>query len=77
MKILVEEKQLVIVKNAAPETGGGTWLHPKLAIHFARWLDPKVQALEELNRAGRNAFGGVQKYQGFSGYTTYSTAQSF
>ena len=40
-KILVEEKQLVIVKNGAPETGGGTWLHPKLAIHFARWLDPK------------------------------------
>lgn len=21
--------------------GGGTWLHPKLAIHFARWLDPR------------------------------------
>ena len=21
--------------------GGGTWLHPKLAVHFARWLDPK------------------------------------
>ena len=41
MKILVEVKQLVIVKNGAPETGGGTWLHPKLAIHFARWLDPK------------------------------------
>lgn len=19
--------------------GGGTWLHPKLAVHFARWLD--------------------------------------
>ena len=21
-----------------PETGGGTWLHPKLAVPFARWL---------------------------------------
>lgn len=21
--------------------GGGTWMHPKLAVHFARWLDPK------------------------------------
>lgn len=20
--------------------GGGTWLHPRLAVHFARWLDP-------------------------------------
>lgn len=22
-------------------SGGGTWLHPKLAVHFARWLDPR------------------------------------
>lgn len=21
--------------------GGGTWLHPKLAVQFARWLDPR------------------------------------
>lgn len=21
--------------------GGGTWLHPKLAVRFAQWLDPK------------------------------------
>ena len=40
-KIPVEQNQLVIVKNGAPENGGGTWLHPKLAIHFARWLNPK------------------------------------
>lgn len=26
--------------SGAPETGGGTWLHPKLGIAFARWLDP-------------------------------------
>ena len=29
----------IFTKAGAPETGGGTWLHPKLAIHFARWLD--------------------------------------
>lgn len=22
-------------------SGGGTWLHPKLAVRFAQWLDPK------------------------------------
>ena len=38
-KILVKENQIVIVKNGGTERG--TWLHPKLAIHFARWLDPK------------------------------------
>ncbi|GAB3484345.1 KilA-N domain-containing protein [Azotobacter salinestris] len=29
---------LVKTKAGAPETGGGTWLHPKLAVAFARWL---------------------------------------
>ncbi|PKQ41128.1 DNA-binding protein [Pseudomonas sp. YY-1] len=30
---------LVAVKRGAPATGGGTWLHPKLAVAFARWLN--------------------------------------
>lgn len=38
-KILTKENQIVIVKRGGNEQG--TWLHPKLAIHFARWLDPK------------------------------------
>jgi hypothetical protein len=39
-KSVNEQNQLVIVKSGAPETGGGTWLHPKLTVHFARWLSP-------------------------------------
>ena len=38
-KIPLEENQLVIVKHGGNQSG--TWLHPKLAIHFARWLDPR------------------------------------
>lgn len=38
-KLLLKENQLVIVRAGAPETGGGTWLHPKLAIEYARWLN--------------------------------------
>ncbi len=38
-KILVEENQLVKVVNGAPSNGGGTWIHPKLGVHFARWLN--------------------------------------
>jgi hypothetical protein len=38
---LDEQNQLVKVRRGAPETGGGTWMHPKLAIHFAYWLSPK------------------------------------
>lgn len=26
-------------KRGSPDNGGGTWLHPKLAVKFARWLD--------------------------------------
>lgn len=41
-KILTDENQLVIVKKGNSKNfTQGTWLHPKLAIHFARWLDPK------------------------------------
>lgn len=40
-KIPFKENQLVTVKKGAPSTGGGTWLHPKLAVHFARWLSPE------------------------------------
>ena len=41
-KILTDENQIVIVKKGNSKNfTQGTWLHPKLAIHFARWLDPK------------------------------------
>ena len=36
------ENQLVIIKKGGNnKTLQGTWLHPKLAVDFARWLDPK------------------------------------
>lgn len=38
-KVVLDKNQLVIVKHGG--NNRGTWLHPKLAIHFARWLDPK------------------------------------
>ncbi|MFC0710718.1 KilA-N domain-containing protein [Azorhizophilus paspali] len=40
-KILRLSKATGLVKTraGAPETGGGTWLHPKLAVAFARWLN--------------------------------------
>lgn len=40
-KILIDKNQLVITKKGSSFNGGGTWLHPKLAVDFARWLDPK------------------------------------
>lgn len=32
------EKGYLKTKRGA---SGGTWLHPKLAVHFSRWLDPR------------------------------------
>lgn len=32
---------LVIVKRGAPDSGGGVWLHPDLAISLAQWCSPK------------------------------------
>lgn len=37
----IEQNQLVIVKGGSPSNGGGTWLHPKLATVFTRWLDTR------------------------------------
>lgn len=36
---LVKKTGFVKTKAGAPENGGGTWLHPKLAVAFSRWLD--------------------------------------
>lgn len=36
---LVKGIGLVRTKAGSPIHGGGTWLHPKLAVFFARWLD--------------------------------------
>lgn len=30
---------LVVVKRGAPKTGGGTWVHPKLAVHVGQWCN--------------------------------------
>ncbi|WP_448977224.1 KilA-N domain-containing protein [Neisseria sp.] len=36
------ENQLVIIKKGRNDKKSqGTWLHPKLAVDFARWLNPK------------------------------------
>ena len=36
-----EQKQLVITKRGGEPTEQGTWLHPKLGVPFARWLNPE------------------------------------
>ena len=35
------KKWYLKTSKATLANGGGTWLHPKLAVVFARWLDPK------------------------------------
>lgn len=32
---------LVIVRRGSPETGGGSWLHPDLALQLAQWCSPR------------------------------------
>jgi hypothetical protein len=38
---LAKQTKLVKTKQGGIDIGGGTWLHPDLAIVFARWLDVK------------------------------------
>ncbi len=37
--MVIKKNQLLKIKGGAPSTGGGSWLHPKLSIKFARWLN--------------------------------------
>lgn len=34
----LKDVDLVRTKQGSPENGGGTWMHPKLGVVFARWL---------------------------------------
>ncbi|SDG85201.1 KilA-N domain-containing protein [Pseudomonas flavescens] len=43
---LVKSTGLVITKSGR---GGGTWLHPKLAVAFARWLDVRFAVWSDLH----------------------------
>lgn len=36
---------LVRVKRGSPETGGGTWIHHKLAVPLAMWISPEFALL--------------------------------
>ena len=36
-----QQNQLVIIVKGGKSSEQGTWLHPKLAIDFARWLNPR------------------------------------
>jgi KilA-N domain len=50
---------LLTVKRGSPENGGGTWIHPKLAVHLAQWCSPEFALLvsdwiEEWMLTGRN-----------------------
>ena len=61
---LVKRTGLVRTKAGAPETGGGTWLHPKLAVPFARWLNVDFAVwcdmqIDALIRNGIRAEGNV------------------
>ena len=41
LKSVTEQNQLVRVIQGGLANEQGTWIHPKLAIDFARWLNPK------------------------------------
>lgn len=55
---LVKATGMVKTKAGASENGGGTWLHPKLAVAFARWLDVDFavwcdEQIDDIVRSGK------------------------
>lgn len=59
---LVKLMGFVFAKAGTPEHGGGTWMHPKLAVPFARWLNISFsiwcdEQIENISRKGICAAG--------------------
>lgn len=64
-KGVTEENQLVIVKKGGKSYEQGTWLHPKLAIHFARWLSAEFavwcdEQIENILRGNNAVLSNVE-----------------
>lgn len=62
-----KQNQLVIIKKGGNGTQG-TWLHPKLAIDFARWLNPKFAVwcdmqIEKILKGEYNQAPSIQNHQ--------------
>ena len=52
----------VETSRARADRGGGTWLHPKLAVPFARWLDMHFSLVKAaISSPGANSAPGVKK----------------
>ena len=49
-----EPKSLLKTKRG---NNGGTWLHPKMAVAFARWLDPKFGVWCDITQTSRTRQG--------------------
>jgi hypothetical protein len=52
---------IIIVKRGSPENGGGTWVHPKLAVHVGQWCSEEFALqvsdwIEEWMTTGQNPF---------------------
>jgi len=40
VKVSAAYPSLIVGKRGAPESGGGTWIHPDLAVQLAQWCNP-------------------------------------
>lgn len=50
---------LIMVKRGSPQKGGGTWIHPKLAVHLGQWCSAEFALqvsdwIEEWMTTGQN-----------------------
>lgn len=54
----ISGNEVVIIKSGSPNNGGGTWIHERLIINLARWLDIDFEIwcdekIAELLRTGK------------------------
>lgn len=45
MTVFHEKQGLIQIRKGSPANGGGTWVHPKVAIHLAQWASADFAVL--------------------------------
>lgn len=43
--VQIHTDELIQSVMGAPSTGGGTWVHPDVAVHLAQWLSPRFAVM--------------------------------
>ena len=70
---------LQVVRNGAPENGGGTWMHEDVALVFAQWLSPEfyLWCNERIKELIKNGVSDIKIFSSIDSVITHLIVFSY